>query len=44
MELHKLDFPIGSSEPSRVPLGPTRLELGKPVIGAIEGPAIDLQI
>lgn len=26
MELHKLDFPIGSSEPSRVPLGPTRLE------------------
>ena len=39
-ELHKLDFPIGSSEPPRGPLGPTRLELGKPVIGAIEGPAV----
>lgn len=39
-ELHKLDFSIGSSEPPRGPLGPTRMELSKPVIGAIEGPAV----
>ena len=39
-ELHKLDFPLGSSEPPRGPLGPSRLELDKPVIGAIEGPAV----
>ena len=39
-ELHELDFPIGSSEPPRGPLGPSRLELDKPVIGAIEGPAV----
>ena len=39
-ELHKLDFPLGSSEPPRGPLGPSRLELNKPVIGAIEGPAV----
>ena len=34
-ELHKLDFPIGSSEPPRGPLGPSRLELDNPVIGEI---------
>jgi enoyl-CoA hydratase len=39
-ELRELDFPIGSSEPPRGPLGPSRLELNKPVIGAIEGPAV----
>ena len=39
-ELRKLDFPVGSSEPPRGPLGPSRLELDKPVIGAIEGPAV----
>ena len=39
-ELHKLDFPIGSSDPPRGPLGPSRMELSKPVIGAIEGPAV----
>ena len=39
-ELHKLDFPIGSSEPLRGPLGPSRMELNKPLIGAIEGPAV----
>jgi enoyl-CoA hydratase len=39
-ELHKLDFPIGSSEPPRGPLGPSRMELSKPLIGAIEGPAV----
>ena len=39
-ELHKLDFPLGSAEPPRGPLGPSRLELDKPVIGAIEGPAV----
>ena len=39
-ELQKLDFPIGSSDPPRGPLGPSRMELSKPVIGAIEGPAV----
>ena len=39
-ELHKLDFPIGASDPPRGPLGPSRMELSKPVIGAIEGPAV----
>lgn len=35
-----LAFPIGSSEAPRGPLGPTRLELSKPVIAAVEGPAV----
>ncbi len=34
-----LAFPVGGGAP-RGPLGPTRLELGKPVIAAIEGPAV----
>lgn len=43
--LGELDIPvagarINSGEIPRGPLGPTRLELGKPVIGAIEGPAV----
>lgn len=35
-----LDFPIGASPAPRGPLGPTRLELSKPVIAAVEGPAV----
>ena len=34
-----LAFPIGDGAP-RGPMGPSRLELNKPVIGAIEGPAV----
>lgn len=36
----ELAFPIGSNLAPRGPLGPTRLELSKPVIGAVEGPAV----
>lgn len=39
-DLNSLDFPIGSAPTPRGPLGPSRLELNKPVIGAIEGPAV----
>ena len=35
-----LNFPIGAAPPPRGPLGPTRLELNKPVIAAVEGPAV----
>lgn len=35
-----LGFPLGSAPPPRGPLGPSRLELSKPVIAAIEGPAV----
>jgi len=35
-----LAFPIGANVPPRGPLGPTRLELSKPVIAAVEGPAV----
>ena len=35
-----LAFPQGSAPAPRGPLGPSRLELSKPVIGAIEGPAV----
>jgi enoyl-CoA hydratase len=35
-----LAFPTGSNNPPRGPLGPTRLELSKPVIAAVEGPAV----
>ena len=35
-----LAFPVGPATPPRGPLGPTRLELGKPVIAAVEGPAV----
>jgi len=38
--LGTLDFPAGGGEPPRGPMGPTRLELGKPVIAAIAGPAV----
>ena len=37
--LSELDFPK-HDEPPRGPLGPSRLELDKPVIGAIAGPAV----
>lgn len=36
----KLDFPANKSAPSPAPMGPSRLELSKPVIAAIEGPAV----
>ncbi len=38
--LEKLDFPIGSAPSTVGPLGPSRLELSKPVIGAVEGAAV----
>src|SRR3954464_1259543 len=39
--IHEIDFPLGEGkEIPRGPLGPTRLELDKPVIGAVAGPAV----
>ena len=35
-----LTFPIGANLAPRGPLGPTRLELSKPVIAAVEGAAV----
>ena len=35
-----LGFPMGADPAPRGPLGPTRLELSKPVIAAVEGPAV----
>ena len=35
-----LDFPPGEGAIPRGPMGPTRLQLGKPVIAAIAGPAV----
>jgi enoyl-CoA hydratase len=35
-----LAFPTGANAAPRGPLGPTRLELSKPVIAAVEGPAV----
>src|SRR6516225_6643068 len=35
-----LDFPKHGGAVPRGPMGPSRLELGKPVIAAIEGPAV----
>lgn len=35
-----LDFPASDGPLPRGPMGPSRLELSKPVIGAIEGPAV----
>ena len=35
-----LGFGLGSAPAPRGPLGPTRLELSKPVIAAVEGPAV----
>lgn len=39
-EMRALDIPMGSAPAPRGALGPSRLELSKPVIGAIEGPAV----
>lgn len=38
--LAHLDFPEGDGAVPRGPMGPTRLQLGKPVIAAIAGPAV----
>src|ERR1700730_12034725 len=38
--LDELDFPQDGGAPPRGPLGPTRLELDKPVIAAVAGPAV----
>ena len=35
-----LRFPMGAGAAPRGPLGPTRMELSKPVIAAVEGPAV----
>jgi enoyl-CoA hydratase len=35
-----LDFPTDSAPPPRGPMGPSRLELDKPVIAAVAGPAV----
>jgi enoyl-CoA hydratase len=35
-----LDFPQGSAPPPRGPMGPSRLELAKPVIAAVAGAAV----
>ncbi|MGE5792733.1 MAG: crotonase/enoyl-CoA hydratase family protein [Bacteroidota bacterium] len=35
-----LDFPADGAPPPRGPMGPSRLELGKPVIAAVAGPAV----
>ncbi|MEM6670613.1 MAG: crotonase/enoyl-CoA hydratase family protein [Pseudomonadota bacterium] len=36
----QLAFPVGSAPAPRGPMGPSRMELSKPVIAAIEGPAV----
>jgi enoyl-CoA hydratase len=38
--LSAIDFPAGTKKVSRGPMGPTRLELSKPVIAAVAGPAV----
>ena len=38
--VEELGFPMGAAPAPRGPMGPSRLELSKPVIGAIEGPAV----
>jgi len=39
--LHSIDYPLDDRKPlPRGPLGPTRLELDKPVIAAVAGPAV----
>src|SRR3954465_10605554 len=40
-QLHDIDYPLDDRTPiPRGPLGPTRLELDKPVIAAVAGPAV----
>jgi enoyl-CoA hydratase len=36
----RLDFPTDGGKPPRGPLGPSRMQLSKPVIAAVEGPAV----
>lgn len=38
--LGAIDFPSDGGKPPRGPLGPSRLQLSKPVIAAVEGPAV----
>lgn len=38
--IEDLAFPLGGANLPRGPMGPSRMELSKPVIGAIEGPAV----
>ena len=38
--LRAFDFPTGGRKAPRGPLGPSRMELSKPVIAAVEGPAV----
>ncbi len=38
--LAELDFPVDGSPLPRGPMGPTRLDLSKPVIAAVAGPAV----
>ena len=40
LEAEELAIPTDGSQPPRGPMGPTRMELSKPVIGAIAGPAL----
>jgi len=40
LEFNELAMPTDDSEPPRGPLGPSRLELSKPVIAAVAGPAL----
>jgi len=40
LELNALAMPTDDTEPPRGPLGPSRLELTKPVIAAVAGPAL----
>src|SRR2546423_6975836 len=40
-QLHEIDYPLDDRKAiPRGPLGPTRLELDKPVIAAVAGPAV----
>lgn len=38
--IERLAFPMGAAPTPRGPMGPSRLELSKPVIAAVEGPAV----
>jgi enoyl-CoA hydratase len=40
LELEELAMPIDGSQPPRAAMGPSRMVLSKPVIGAIAGPAL----
>ena len=40
LEVEELDIPTDGSQPPRAAMGPSRMELSKPVIGAIAGPAL----